>query len=107
MELPPNADVVSTSFCTFRRHQIIRIGCSLAALSSRHASKFDNFAGVKAVEEDEDVNAHFSRLDMESRLAYLEDRVASIEKKKEGRHESDVNCGLSCVVLISICVTRT
>ncbi|MED6195101.1 hypothetical protein PIB30_034841 [Stylosanthes scabra] len=80
--------------------------CNFFLWLDRHASKFDNFAGAKVVEEDEDVNAHLLRLDMESRLANLEDRVASIERKKKEGMKAMLIVVCLAVVLISICVTR-
>ncbi|MED6180771.1 hypothetical protein PIB30_013399 [Stylosanthes scabra] len=48
----------------------------------RHTAKFNRKEGVKCEEVGEHVNEHFSRLRVDNRLGDLEDRIATIEKKK-------------------------
>ncbi|MED6197865.1 hypothetical protein PIB30_060802 [Stylosanthes scabra] len=50
----------------------------------RHVAIFGKNEGppVNAGEDEDDVNIHFAKLNVDNRLANLEDRVAAIEKKK-------------------------
>ncbi|MED6213690.1 hypothetical protein PIB30_095746 [Stylosanthes scabra] len=56
--------------------------CNFFLWLDQHAAKFGKKKGVKCEEDEEDVNEHFAKLNVDDRLGDLEDRVAAIEKKK-------------------------
>ncbi|MED6167578.1 hypothetical protein PIB30_003955 [Stylosanthes scabra] len=55
--------------------------CKFLLWLDEHAAKFDKKESVKC-EEGEDVNMHFATLNIVDRLRVLEDRVATMEKRK-------------------------
>ncbi|MED6167949.1 hypothetical protein PIB30_007621 [Stylosanthes scabra] len=58
--------------------------CKYFLWLDRHAAKFRNTDGapVRYGEDEDVVNVHFAKLNVDNRLANLEARVAAIEKKK-------------------------
>ncbi|MED6191719.1 hypothetical protein PIB30_003062 [Stylosanthes scabra] len=56
-------------------------GCPFFKLD-QHAAKFGKKEGMKCEEDEEDVNEHFAKLNVDDRLGDLEDRVAAIKRKK-------------------------
>ncbi|MED6180608.1 hypothetical protein PIB30_011644 [Stylosanthes scabra] len=55
--------------------------CKFLLWLDEHAAKFDKKESVKC-EEGEDVNLHFATLNIDDRLGVLEDKVATMEKRK-------------------------
>ncbi|MED6218833.1 hypothetical protein PIB30_030276 [Stylosanthes scabra] len=75
---------------------------SVAAL--QHASKFQRNVNVEDVkEEEDDVEEHFGRLKIENRVAELEERVSSIEKKSVMKMW--LGCVCVIVVFMAVCVS--
>ncbi|MED6113930.1 hypothetical protein PIB30_075405 [Stylosanthes scabra] len=77
--------------------------CKFFLWLDQHAAKFEKNADTKDVkDEEDDVEEHFGKLKMENRVAKLEDRVSSIEKKSVMKMW--LGCLFVCVVSMSVCV---
>ncbi|MED6154323.1 hypothetical protein PIB30_111260, partial [Stylosanthes scabra] len=80
--------------------------CNFFLWLDRHAAKFSKYEGptMNSGEHEEDVNDHFTRLNVDNRLGNLEDRVAAVEKKKS---MNMVLIGMGVIVyVLSICLSR-
>ncbi|MED6168803.1 hypothetical protein PIB30_014925 [Stylosanthes scabra] len=71
-----NRPFFGCSFFKVRLHH-----CKIFLWLDRHTAKFGRFGDVKGGKEDDDVNEHFGRMNIENRVANLEKKVAAIEKK--------------------------
>ncbi|MED6181321.1 hypothetical protein PIB30_018259 [Stylosanthes scabra] len=73
--------------------------CKFFLWLDEHAAKFGRPTGAMGVKESEDdVDVHFSRINIETRLSQLEEKISSIEKKRS------INWDLICVCLVVVVI---
>ncbi|MED6126843.1 hypothetical protein PIB30_082418 [Stylosanthes scabra] len=75
--------------------------CKFFLWLDQHAANIERVADRKIVkEEEDDVDEHFWRLDIEKRVSDLEDKIASIEKK--GSFRAMVVCVFALSLVIAV-----
>ncbi|MED6187545.1 hypothetical protein PIB30_077518, partial [Stylosanthes scabra] len=75
--------------------------CKFFLWLDQHAANIERVANRKIIkEEEDDVDEHFWRLDIEKRVSDLEDKIASIERKGSCRAMVVFVFALSLVIVV-------